>query len=87
MVSELRQHDLMGQCIVIENVGGADGSIGLGRAARARRDGYTICLSIMDAYVLNGAFYSLAYDLITSWRNEYLMRGSRHCGTSESGEM
>jgi hypothetical protein len=62
-------------------------AFGLGHAARARRDGYTICLSIMDAYVLNGAFYSLAYDLITSWRNEYLMRGSRHCGTSESGEM
>ena len=31
----------LGQRLVIENVGGADGSIGLGRAARARPDGYT----------------------------------------------
>jgi tripartite-type tricarboxylate transporter receptor subunit TctC len=32
----------LGQPIIIENVTGADGSIGVGRAARARADGYTI---------------------------------------------
>jgi tripartite-type tricarboxylate transporter receptor subunit TctC len=57
----------LGQRIIIENVGGVDGSIGVGRAARARPDGYTIALSIMDAYVLNGAFYSLPYDLLNDF--------------------
>jgi tripartite-type tricarboxylate transporter receptor subunit TctC len=62
-----RMREPLRQRIVIENVGGADGSIGIGRAARARPDGYTICLSIMDAYVLNGAFYSLPYDLLNDF--------------------
>ena len=52
------------QPIVIENVGGADGTIGVGRAARARSDGYTINLGTMDTHVLNGGFYSLPYDLL-----------------------
>jgi hypothetical protein len=43
-----RMRGLLGQSIVIENVGGADGSIGVGRAARARPDGYTVCLGIRD---------------------------------------
>jgi hypothetical protein len=55
-----RMRGLIGQPIVIENVGGADGSIGVGRAARARPDGYTIVLSSISAHVLNGAFYSLS---------------------------
>jgi tripartite-type tricarboxylate transporter receptor subunit TctC len=62
-----RMREPLGQRLVIENVGGADGSIGVGRAARARADGYTICLSLMDAYVLNGAFYSLTYDLLNDF--------------------
>jgi tripartite-type tricarboxylate transporter receptor subunit TctC len=54
----------LGQPIVIENVGGADGSIGTGRAARARPDGYTIEVGFMGGNVLNGAFYSLPYDVL-----------------------
>jgi tripartite-type tricarboxylate transporter receptor subunit TctC len=53
----------MGQPVVIENVGGADGNIGTGRAARARPDGYTLCLGVMDTHVLNAGFYSLPYDV------------------------
>jgi tripartite-type tricarboxylate transporter receptor subunit TctC len=48
-----RMQERLGQRILIENVGGADGSIGVGRAARARPDGYTICLGLMDTHVLN----------------------------------
>src|ERR1700686_4783207 len=59
-----RMQERLGQRILIENVGGADGSIGVGRAARARPDGYTISLGLMDTHVLNGAFYSLPYDLL-----------------------
>jgi tripartite-type tricarboxylate transporter receptor subunit TctC len=62
-----RMRELIGQPIVIENVGGADGSIGVGRAARARPDGYTIVLGAMDTHVLNGAFYSLPYDVVTDF--------------------
>jgi len=51
----------LGQPIVIENVGGADGT---GRAARARPDGYTIEVGFMGGNVLNGAFYSLPYDVL-----------------------
>jgi len=58
----------LGQPIVIENIGGADGSVGVGRAARARPDGYTICLSIDSAFVLNGALYSLPYDVLNDFQ-------------------
>jgi tripartite-type tricarboxylate transporter receptor subunit TctC len=50
--------------IIIENVPGADGNIGTGRVARARPDGYTIEFGGQAANVLNGAFYSLSYDLL-----------------------
>jgi hypothetical protein len=46
----------LSQPIVIENVPGADGSIGVGRVARARPDGYTIEFGTLTANVLNGAF-------------------------------
>ena len=56
-----------GQPIIIENIGGADGSIGIGRAARARRDGYTICLGEQTTLVFNGAFFSLQYDVLNDF--------------------
>jgi len=58
---------LIGQPIIIENLVGADGSIGVGRAALARPDGYTIVLGILDTHVLNGAFYSLQYDVLNDF--------------------
>jgi tripartite-type tricarboxylate transporter receptor subunit TctC len=62
-----RMRRSLGQTIIIENVSGANGSIGTGRAARARPDGYTISLGPMDTYVLNGAFYSLQYDVLNDF--------------------
>src|SRR6516225_8310455 len=59
-----RMGPALGQPIIIENVPGADGSIGVGRVARARPDGYTIEVGSLTANVLNGAFYSLSYDLL-----------------------
>jgi tripartite-type tricarboxylate transporter receptor subunit TctC len=55
------------QPFIIENVGGADGSIGTGRVARARPNGYTIVLGLTGTHVLNGAFYSLPYDLLNDF--------------------
>ena len=57
----------LGQNVIIENVSGADGSIGTGRAARAMPDGHTISLGLMDTHVLNGAFYSLQYDVLNDF--------------------
>jgi tripartite-type tricarboxylate transporter receptor subunit TctC len=57
----------LGQPIIIENVGGADGSIAVGRAARAAPDGYTLSIGNVATHVLNGAAYSLSYDLLNDF--------------------
>jgi tripartite-type tricarboxylate transporter receptor subunit TctC len=58
---------LLGQPIVIENVSGAAGSIGVGRVARAPPDGYTLIQGIWSTHVLNGAVYSLSYDVLNDF--------------------
>jgi tripartite-type tricarboxylate transporter receptor subunit TctC len=58
---------VIGQPIIIENVSGADGSIGVGRVAGAVHNGYTIVLGGLTTHVLNGAFYSLQYDLLNDF--------------------
>ena len=62
-----RMSGLLGRPIIIENISGADGSIGTGRAARARPDGYTIIVGQTSTFVLNGAVYSLQYDLLNDF--------------------
>jgi len=62
-----RMRGSLGQPIIIENVSGADGSIGVGRVARARPDGYTIELGFLGGTLLNGAFYSLPYDVLNDF--------------------
>ena len=52
----------LGQTVVIENAGGAGGSIALGRVARAAPDGYTIDIGQWDTHVGN-IIYPLNYDL------------------------
>jgi tripartite-type tricarboxylate transporter receptor subunit TctC len=62
-----RMRGSLGQPVIIENVSGADESIGVGRVARARPDGYTIELGFLGGNVLNGAFYSLPYDVLNDF--------------------
>jgi tripartite-type tricarboxylate transporter receptor subunit TctC len=52
------------QPIIIENVTGAAGTIGVGRVARAAPDGYTISVGPMNSHVLTGAVYHLPFDLL-----------------------
>jgi len=52
----------LGQPVILENVGGANGSIGAGRAARASPDGYTLVLGYWGTHVVNPAIYNLQYD-------------------------
>src|SRR5882724_8291983 len=54
----------LGQPIVIENVGGAQGNIGVGRVARAVSDGYTLIIGDWSTHVVNGAIYALQYDAL-----------------------
>ena len=56
-------HASLGQPIIIENRGGANGSIGVGHVAHAVADGYTLVLGNWNNFVANGALYSLPYDL------------------------
>ena len=62
-----RMRGPLGQPVIIENVSGADGSIGTGRVARARPDGYTIEMGSTSAHMLNGAVYSLPYDVVNDF--------------------
>jgi tripartite-type tricarboxylate transporter receptor subunit TctC len=55
---------ILGQSIIIENVAGAGGSVGVERVVRASPDGYTICVGNWSTHVLNGAIYHLDYDLV-----------------------
>src|SRR6266511_3911017 len=57
-----RMRATLGQSVVIENVGGAGGSIGVGRVARAAPDGYTIDIGQWDTHVRN-IIYPINYDL------------------------
>jgi tripartite-type tricarboxylate transporter receptor subunit TctC len=50
--------------MIVENVTGADGTIGVGRVARAKPDVYTLCLGTISTNALNGAIYSLQYDVL-----------------------
>jgi tripartite-type tricarboxylate transporter receptor subunit TctC len=59
----------LGQPIILENVGGADGSIAVGRAARAAPDGYTLSIGNVATHVLNGAAYPLSYDLLSDFES------------------
>ena len=54
----------LGQPVIVENVAGANGSVGVGRVARAAADGQTIGIGHWSTHVVNGAVYPLQYDLL-----------------------
>jgi tripartite-type tricarboxylate transporter receptor subunit TctC len=54
----------LGQNVIVEDVTGAAGSIGVGRVARAPADGYTLSIGHWSTHVVNGAIYKLPYDLL-----------------------
>jgi tripartite-type tricarboxylate transporter receptor subunit TctC len=58
-----KMKDTLGQPIVVENAGGAAGSIAAGRVAKANPDGYMLMTGIWGTHVANGAIYKLAYDV------------------------
>jgi tripartite-type tricarboxylate transporter receptor subunit TctC len=57
----------LGQPVLIENVTGASGTIGVGRAVRAAPDGYTVSIGNWPSHLVNGATYQLSYDVLTDF--------------------
>jgi tripartite-type tricarboxylate transporter receptor subunit TctC len=62
-----RMRGPLGQTIVVENVTGAGGTIGVGRVARSAPDGYTICIGHWGTHVVNGAIYALQYHVLNDF--------------------
>jgi tripartite-type tricarboxylate transporter receptor subunit TctC len=60
-----RMKTSLGEAVLIENVTGAGGSIGVGRVVHSAPDGYTIGFGHLGTHVANSAIYKLNYDLVT----------------------
>jgi tripartite-type tricarboxylate transporter receptor subunit TctC len=59
-----RMKTALGQAVLVENVTGAGGSIGVARVVRSPPDGYTLSFGHLGTHVANGAIYKLGYDLV-----------------------
>jgi tripartite-type tricarboxylate transporter receptor subunit TctC len=57
----------LGQPVIIENVTGASGAIGVGRVARAAPDGYTLSYAAFATHVVSAATMTLPYDVIADF--------------------
>jgi tripartite-type tricarboxylate transporter receptor subunit TctC len=57
----------LGQAVIVENVAGAAGTIGIGRLARAAPDGYTLGMGQWGTHVVNPAIYALSYDALNDF--------------------
>ncbi len=68
----------LGQPVIVENVGGAAGSIGVGRVARAAPDGYSLSIGHWSTHVVNGAIYPLQYDLLNDFEPVMLITSNTY---------
>lgn len=59
-----KMRGILGQPVVIENIAGAAGSIGVGRAVRSAPDGYTLSIGTSTTHMLTGGLYALQFDLL-----------------------
>ena len=59
-----KMRPILGQPIIIENIAGAAGSIGVGRAVRSPADGYTLSIGTSTTHMLTGGLYALPFDLL-----------------------
>jgi tripartite-type tricarboxylate transporter receptor subunit TctC len=57
----------LGQSVIVENVTGGAGNIGIGRLARSTPDGYTIGIGLTSTHVFNGAIYALPFNVVTDF--------------------
>lgn len=54
----------LGQPVIVENVTGAGGSLGVQRVVRSAADGYTVSIGHLNSHVFTGAVYNLSFDLL-----------------------
>jgi tripartite-type tricarboxylate transporter receptor subunit TctC len=73
----------LGQPIVIEDLGGAGGTIAMGRLARAMPDGYALGIGTVDQ-VVNGAIYPLQYDVVNAFEPISLLASSPYLIVSKN---
>lgn len=59
-----RMRASLDQPLLVENVTGAAGTIGVGKVARATPNGYTLSVGHWSTHVVNGAIYPLTFDLL-----------------------
>jgi tripartite-type tricarboxylate transporter receptor subunit TctC len=59
-----RMKTSLGEAVLVEDVTGAAGTIGVGRVVHSAPDGYTIGIGHLGTHVANGAIYKLNYDLV-----------------------
>jgi tripartite-type tricarboxylate transporter receptor subunit TctC len=59
-----RMKNSLGQSVIIENLTGAAGTIGSTHVARSPPDGYTLILGHWQTHVVNGATYTLPFDVV-----------------------
>ena len=62
-----RMRTALGQSVIIENLTGAAGTIGSTHVARSAPDGYTLILGHWQTHVVNGATYSLPFDVVADF--------------------
>ena len=62
-----RMRNALGQSVIIENLTGAAGTIGSTHVARSLPDGYTLILGHWQTHVVNGATYSLPFDVVSDF--------------------
>ncbi len=54
----------LGQPIIVENMGGAGGTLSIARVVRSAPDGYTLGMGTLGQYVISGAVYTLSFDML-----------------------
>src|SRR5712671_5691568 len=59
-----KMRGILGQAVIIENVAGAAGSHGVGRAVRSAADGYTLSIGTSTTHMLTGGLCALSFDLL-----------------------
>ena len=84
----------LGQPVIIENVTGASGTLGVTRAVRAAPDGYTVSIGNWPSHIVNGAIYTLPYDVRTDFApvarlssNPYVIVGRKDLPAQDLGEL
>jgi len=62
-----RLRKALGQTVVVDNTTGAGGTIATTRVVRAAPDGYLLVIGHWGTHVVNGAYYTLPFDLLNDF--------------------